>query len=328
MKYILGIDQGGSKTHAAIAEETGTIIGLGKGAGACHSTTGMDVAMEAAAEAVAEASAQANISLSEVAVIGAGMTGVDWDFEAQLLEEALRKRFGVLQIAVVNDAIIAMRSGTTKRNSAVICAGTGLNCAVKKGEEIFTYGFYIPDEHQGGVALGKKAVQAVFDSHMGLIAETSLTKKVLELLKVGNVDELLYQSVVGKIKDKDYSKLPIMLEEEAIGGDEIAIEIWREYGEILANYVIARMRKMDLLNEEIDIVLSGSILKCKVRDLHEALESRICGEALKANITKAKYEPVVGAVLLGLDYCYENELPPKVYENMEKSTKNFALKRM
>ena len=52
MEYVLGIDQGGSKTHAAVADETGRLLGAGRGPGACHSVYGMEAAMAGVAEAV------------------------------------------------------------------------------------------------------------------------------------------------------------------------------------------------------------------------------------------------------------------------------------
>ena len=51
MKYILGIDQGSSKTHVIIGDETGHILGLGTGCGACHQVHGLEYAMNAVKEA-------------------------------------------------------------------------------------------------------------------------------------------------------------------------------------------------------------------------------------------------------------------------------------
>ncbi|MBO5646264.1 MAG: hypothetical protein J6S59_04000 [Clostridia bacterium] len=40
MKYVLGLDQGGSKTHAAVANDRGELLGIGTSFGACHSVNG------------------------------------------------------------------------------------------------------------------------------------------------------------------------------------------------------------------------------------------------------------------------------------------------
>ena len=44
MKYVMGIDQGSSKTYAIVGDDGGNVLGFGKSYGACHSNTGMKYA--------------------------------------------------------------------------------------------------------------------------------------------------------------------------------------------------------------------------------------------------------------------------------------------
>ena len=55
MRYVLGIDQGGSKTHAVIADQEGRLLGMGKSYGACHSSTSLDYAVQAVVQAADQA---------------------------------------------------------------------------------------------------------------------------------------------------------------------------------------------------------------------------------------------------------------------------------
>ena len=77
MKYVLGIDQGATKTHALVADETGHLLGIGTGIGACHSMNGMAAAMRGVEESVRAALSMAALTLSDIAWLAAGMTGVD-----------------------------------------------------------------------------------------------------------------------------------------------------------------------------------------------------------------------------------------------------------
>ena len=52
MRYVLGIDQGGTKTHALVGDELGHILGAGCDMGSCHSVNGMEHAMQAVDGAV------------------------------------------------------------------------------------------------------------------------------------------------------------------------------------------------------------------------------------------------------------------------------------
>jgi N-acetylglucosamine kinase-like BadF-type ATPase len=63
MSNIVGIDQGGTKTVVAVANEYGSILGVGYAEGACHSIQGMDIAMEYVRNATKKALDSANCSL-------------------------------------------------------------------------------------------------------------------------------------------------------------------------------------------------------------------------------------------------------------------------
>ena len=290
MRYVLGIAQGGSKTHAVIADQEGRLLGMGKSYGACHSSTSLDYAVQAVVQAADQALSECGLQKEDVTAV-------------------------------------AMRAATRKQQCGILCAGSGLNCAVQNGEDCFVYGFYIPDEYQGGWSLGKKAVQAVFDAHMGLLEKTELTPRLLEHFQAQSVDELLYMQVMGKIKSSDYLNLPIILEEAACRGDRTAGNIWIQYGKRIVVYLEARMRKMGILECDTDIVLSGSIFKCKFQGFQDAVEREILKKMPGANVIAAEYEPVIGAVLMGLKRM-NRVLAGGIYRNIEEGAARFPVRRL
>lgn len=308
MGYILGIDQGSSKTQVIVGDHKGNILGIGKSYGACHSVSGLSYAMEAIAQAAGQAFDESRLGWQDVDAVAAGLTGVDWDYEAELLKAELHKLSGSKDIILKNDCIIAMRAGSTNEYRAVICAGSGLNCAIHKdGEEELVYGFYIDDEFQGGFGLGSACMKAVFDSVIGLEEETVLTKLLLEHFNAKTVDELLHMKVTGRIKHEQYLYLPMLLEQAAINEDRVAISVWERFGRQFGRYISAGLKKLNLLDTEVDVVLSGSIFKCRCAVLKQAVEDEIHKHAPKTNIIDAEYEPVVGAYLLGLDHVGNKE---------------------
>ena len=327
MKYVLGIDQGGSKTHAIVMDKDGVVRGFGKSKGACHSAGPLDVALDYIEEAVDEALKESGLGRKQIDHIGAGLTGIDWDYEADMLKEALGERLQNKNISVVNDCIIAMRADTSGDVTGVICVGSGTNCAVRNKDELFIYGFYIPDEYQGGMCLGKKTVQAVFDAEIGLEDSTKLRQGVLEFFGVSNVEELLYLRSTNQIDEKMYLELPILLEEVAVHGDKVAVKIWEDYGKQLARFVTARIKLMKIQDKPIEIILSGSIFKCKVPQFIECVKKEILKCAPEAKVSSAVYEPIVGAALLALDQLYCEPLPEYVYQNLEQSAEKYMIKR-
>lgn len=327
MKYVLGIDQGGSKTHAIVADETGKILGMGKSYGACHSSSSLEYAVQAILEASSQIFGQTGLQYDDITTVVGGLTGVDWDYEAELLENGIRQYFPKADIKVVNDCIIAMRAATRKSSCGILCAGSGLNCALQNGDDCFVYGFYIPDEYQGGWSLGKKAIQAVFDSHMGLLEETTLTNRLLEYFHVNTVDEILFMQVKDKITSKDYLNMPMILEEEADGGDKVAADIWKNYGKVIVSYLTARMKKMGTLERNVDIVLSGSIFKCRLAEFQNTVKEEIMRNIPNAHIIAAEYEPIIGAVIMGLQMVH-GHLADHIYENIKESSKIFPVRRL
>lgn len=327
MGYILGVDQGGSKTHAVIADKEGNILGWGESYGACHSSSSVEYAMKAVWEAANKALLAGGLLKEDIESIVGGITGVDWDYEEKLLEDAIREYFPKSNIRVVNDCIIAMRAGTMNKNCGILCAGSGLNCAVQSEEKRFVYGFFISDHFQGGACLGHRTLQAVFDSHMGITGKTALTEMVLQLFQTKSVEQLLYRQVKEKIKNHDYLSLPILLEKAALKGDAVASEIWITYGREMVVFLTARMREMKILDQNVDIVLSGSIFKCKYRDFQDTVKEEILKSVPKANIIEAEYEPVMGAVLMGIK-SVTGQINNSVYEHLEAAANQFPIKRL
>lgn len=305
MEYFLGIDQGGSKTAAVVGDGSGRILGIGYSHGSCYSEPGMlEDAMNACAEAAENAAAQAGIDASQIGYLCGGITGIDWEGDGRFVEEQLGKRLGIARIRAVNDCIIAMRAGTSAPNRAVICAGSGLNCAVHTAEGEVIFGFYIPDEYQGGAAIGRAALQKVFDAEAGVGIPTALKKDLLQHFQAENVDQLLKKYVEKRISYAEILALPPIVEQETFRGDQAASDIFRTFAEGVVPYLISGMKKMGVQHEPVDVVLSGSVFKCKASVLKDTIRRRILEAAEKAVIIDAEFEPVIGAYLSALDDCF------------------------
>ena len=67
----------------------------------------------------------------------------------------------------------------------------------------------------------------------------------------------------------------MLLERAAAQNDRVALDILEQYGKTLARYAVAGLRKADMLDADIDVVLSGSILKCRIPVLKETVAAQI-----------------------------------------------------
>ncbi|MGO5544036.1 N-acetylglucosamine kinase [Blautia sp. HCP3S3_H10_1] len=326
MKYFMGIDQGGSKTAAIVGDEYGHILGMGISFGAVHSVDGMEVAMKAAEEAFDQALNEAGLSYKDIYGLYGGMSGIDWAYEKELVQNAMYDHFKISHISIVNDCLIAMRAATDSDKCGIICAGSGVNCAVRNGKKEIIFGYYIPDSIQGGVSIGAAAVQKVFDAQAGVGAPTILTDYLCELFHAESVDELLQMRAEHKIGSNDYLGLPKVVEKAALEGDKVAIRIYEDFAKGIVPYILSGMRTLDILEEKVDIVLSGSIFKCKVPVLRETVDAELRKEAANINIIDSVYEPIVGAFLMGLD-DYHKKVPSEVYAEIEKEKNKYNILR-
>jgi N-acetylglucosamine kinase-like BadF-type ATPase len=78
MKSFLGIDVGSTKTHALIADETGTCIGFGKAWGGNHQGMGYAGLENVLKESFEQARKMAGVSAEQITGAGFGVAGYDF----------------------------------------------------------------------------------------------------------------------------------------------------------------------------------------------------------------------------------------------------------
>lgn len=300
-RYILGIDQGGTKTAVVLMREDSVLLGKGKARGAYFPTQGMDAAMEPVREAAKAALEEAGVEQQEIALTVAGVTGVDFQGDDIAVEQAVRKLFPTGEVVACNDVVIAFYSGATRAHGAVICAGTGINGALidREGRQ-FIYGDYMDENVQGGSALALRAARKVFDAQLGLCGETALTPLFLAYAEVEDVDALLRRYMM---EDDFRNKLRYLVPDImriAEEGDEAARALLDEFAGQIVTYLEAGFRKMGMQAAEEEIVLTGNVFKGEAlrRRVQEQIAVRLPG----AQVVSARYEPEVGACIMGLQH--------------------------
>lgn len=328
LKYIMGVDQGGTKTDVVVSDIYGNIVGYGKGAGAYHVHDGTAAASAAVKKAADMAISKAGISSGDIIYLAAGMTGMDWPSDYPVLKKVLTDATGVTNMKIYNDSVIAMYGGTMKSSGAVLCAGTGLNVAARslEGDEL-VLGFYIADQDQGGSALAERAIQKVFFADIGLCGKTKLTQLFCNYAQTDNVEGLMYKYCTDR---KFTSSIRFLVPDiiETARNDEVTYELIDEFAHDLSRYVYAGLNKFNMCDSDVDVVLSGSVLKGKDNLLTEKIVECVKKFAPNASVIRAKYAPVVGANILGLmslDNFEDNK--ETILNNIQKSAVSLGLTR-
>ncbi len=310
-KYVIGVDGGGTKTIAALADESGKIIKLAQTGSSSLRNIGVEKSVKSVAEAIRIVlSKRKNIKISSVFVGLPGM-GEEFKNKASKIKKALLKEKIISQISpekvtIGSDQLVAFRAGTEKKEGVVLIGGTG--CVArgwkeKKDRKASGWG-WLADEGSS-FWIGQKTLQAVLKDSDGRGEKTALTNLVFKKFKIEKRNiSLLNQKIYFK-KDKDFittiSLLSIICGSAAKKGDKKARKILLEAGEELAlgaNTVIKKL-ELDKTKESFPLVLAGSLFKSET--IVKKVKSEIKKTAPNAQLIVLKKEPVVGAVKIALE---------------------------
>ncbi|MBB6733117.1 N-acetylglucosamine kinase [Cohnella zeiphila] len=296
MAYYLGVDGGGSKTYALVADERGNVVGKGASGNGNHQL-GAERAKRHLFEAVEAALAEAGVTAGEIERACFGLAGADREADFRVLRPMIAE-LGIARSDIVCDTMIGLRAGTSRPCGVVLICGSGTNAAGRNasGETFQCGGFeYEYGDFGGGRDLAVEAYRAVIRAWEGREEPTLLTGMLLELLGYGTVNEMFHDFLDhGRTVPLDAVKL---LFRASLLGDETARAILRRQGEELGKSARAVIRRLGMEEETFDVVLVGSVLtRGEGTFVTGPIEEAVRGIAPFASIVKLGIEPVVGAV--------------------------------
>ncbi|MFC7678752.1 N-acetylglucosamine kinase [Paenibacillus sp. GCM10028914] len=302
MRKYLGVDAGGSKTHAVIVDECGNVLGKGIAGNGNHQIE-RDLAEQNITAACDAALQEAGITKEEVSFAYFGLAGADREADYEILRPMIGG-MGYPRHEIACDTMIGMRAGTDRSYGAAIICGTGFNSAARNsvGEELQYggFGFKYGDGHAGGSGLALLTFRSVIRAWDGRGPETLLTSKVLDQMDYTSVEALFEDVLYGKTSIP--SSLVKTLLEAAEAGDAVAISILETEGAELANAVCTLIERLGMRDETFDIVYIGSVLnRGKSSILTNAIEREVAKRAPQARCVHLTSDPVAGALLSAMD---------------------------
>jgi hypothetical protein len=81
--------------------------------------------------------------------------------------------------------------------------------------------------------------------------------------------------------------------------------------------ILAVARKLGMIQDTFDVVMAGSVFKGDSPELIEAMTEKVREECPGARPVLPAFEPVVGALLMGMERFLE--ITPAIYENLSES---------
>lgn len=261
MKYMIGVDGGGTKTEATAFDKDGNEL--------VRATSGFGnilIDFEEALVHIMEVIDQCQKSevKKHCVCICLGLAGIS-GVNTNELTLRLKKKYGI-QIEVFNDAMIAHAAALKGKDGILTIGGTGAICLGRKGE-VYEYsggwGHILGDEGSGyWIALqALKRMVNQFDQGVRFCPLSLKIQDEFQLLTSSHLKRLVYSSS----KDKVAAITPLVIR-EARNGNDAAHEIMMQAGKELARITVNVYNKLKFKHPT-SIAVSGSIL-CFIPEIY------------------------------------------------------------
>lgn len=301
--YYLGIDVGGTKTHALLADETGQAVGFATGGPGNWEAVGYDGLTRVLGEVTRAALAMAGVEIGQIAGAGMGLAGFDWPSQYDAHMEAIAPLGLTAPVRIVNDATLGIVAGSDEGWGISVCSGTGCNCRgwnrdhSREGRVVGGASHW-SGEYAGGWDIIMRAMQAVTFEWNKRGPATALTPLFLAHTGARDLDDLIEGVYVGRYSPE--ASLVLDIFHLAAQGDQQAVEVIRWAGRELGGLAVGVIRQLALENETFDVVLIGSIFDGHPL-LTDSLAETVRAVAPAARLVRLTVPPVIGGVLLGME---------------------------
>jgi len=298
--YFLGVDGGGTKTLAIVADKDGIVKGAGWAGNSNHqiSRKNTETAIRKATEAALHA---AGIEQNMLTRSCFGLAGADTFHDFQILHRILQK-LGFENYTICNDGLVALQAAETSFVGMTLICGTATNAIGRDREgnihQIGGFGYAFGD-FGGGHQLSKEIFRLVIRSAEGREAETQLLPLVLKKLGFTHIREM-YEYYL-RNKNMIPVHLTPLLFKAAVQGDGPAISLIEKQAAELVLSAEALAKKMELSAKPFTLVLAGSVITRSKNDLmYDAFLSKLRHSYLQATVKRLHTEPVIGSALLAI----------------------------
>jgi N-acetylglucosamine kinase-like BadF-type ATPase len=300
MKYLIGIDGGGTKTDCAIADLSGKIIYQTVGKPSNFLIIGVKETVANLFAVIEECLFELKGDFSDVKQIVIGVAGAGRKDDAELLEMSFKdyadnEGIHFKGVRVVSDAQVALEGAFPESAGCILIAGTGSILFGKddKGNihRVGGFGRLIGDEGSG-YRIGRKALNAVSKEIDGRGEKTIITELVNNKIDFGVSDKLVNKVYKEKLDIASIAKIVI---EAAEIGDGEANTILSDEADELVLHLKSILNKIP--TEKLDVSFTGSLIDNK-NFYSELLKKKIKESLLQIRIVTPAFSPVSGAILI------------------------------
>lgn len=301
-EYVIGVDGGGSKTTAVLADLKGKILAFAKTGSSHPRNLGIKKAMDNVAFVITKVLKKNKNIISSF--LGLPATEEEFKYKKDVIKKELLKHKKISQIfkgkvIIGSDQLVGFRSGIDEKDGIMVGAGSGSVVHGWRGQkEVKVCGWGYLSEMGSAFFVGQKSIQAIFKDLDGRGKKTLMTKFTFKKLKVKNKEELI-TLIYSKEPMAIVPYFSIICDLAIKKGDMVAKKILAEAAKESALSAKTAIQKLNFQKQEFPLVLIGSMFNTKF--LLEELKKEIKKYAPKTKFIRPEVEPVVGAVKLAIE---------------------------
>ncbi|MFB8048931.1 N-acetylglucosamine kinase [Streptomyces rubiginosohelvolus] len=301
---VVAIDAGNSKTDVALIGEDGTVLATARGGGFQPPVIGVEAAIDVLAGVLERAVAELPAPPVLAGHVSACLANADLPVEEAELAAALDSRGWGSSVEVRNDTFAILRAGVDEPRGVAVVCGAGINC-VGMTPDGRTARFpaigRISGDWGGGSGLAEEALWFAARAEDGRGEASELARALPRHFGLDSMYGLIEALHRGAIPLGRRHELTPVLFATAEAGDPVAAAlVKRQAHEVVAMASVA-LDRLDLLEEEVPVLLGGSVLAARHPQLNDRIAALLAARAPKAEVRVVSEPPVLGAALLGLD---------------------------
>jgi len=302
MKYVIGIDGGGTKSLLKLADLDGVVRYEAKGGPTNIYATSVETVRADLVELIHRTLQGAGVAIEDCGALCLGSAGVDRPYEKEVLGGIFRDIGVQGPLTITNDAEIALVGGSGQQEGVVIISGTGSfgfgrdfagNKARAGG-----WGHMIGGEGSG-YYIGIKGLIAAVRSQDGREPATELLPMMMREIGIESVDKF-YHYVYKQAEMKDISELARVVDAAYKLGDAKAKAILADAASELYLMAHTIIGKLGFEHKAIPVVANGSAVE-KIEFVFDEFARQVKSAHPLADVMRPKRDAAIGAVLMALD---------------------------
>ena len=300
MKYLIGMDGGGTKTKCVLTDLNLNPIYQTISSASNFLVIGADAVSETILSLITECTSSQNISSSDIEAIVLGTTGGGRRNDAELLEkkifdDAKQKSISINKFRVESDARIALEGAFSGKTGSILIAGTGSIMFGKDeaGEihRVGGFGRYIGDEGSG-YRIGRKGLNAVARYFDGRSKSTKIADLLEQEFSISTTEQLITE--VYRNNFNIAAAAPLVFD-AAESGDKIAQRILEDEANELMLHINAMKLKLNV--QILKVSLIGSLLTT-ANYFSYLFNEMVIRKFNDVKIMEAEHSPEYGAALM------------------------------